>query len=94
MGGRMIVVLDNARYRHAVLPRSVLRQRAKRLRLLFPPPYSLLLASIERAWKLARRLVIHNRHFPTLGDIVRAVHTCFDRWRWPNRALRRLCCIT
>ncbi len=91
---RMIVVLDNARYHHAVLLRPFLRQHAKHLRLLFLPPYSPQLAAIERVWKLARRLATHNRYFPTLEEVVKAVNACFDRWRRPNRVLRRLCCIT
>lgn len=35
---RMIVVLDNARYHHAVLLNPFLRQHATQLRLLFLPP--------------------------------------------------------
>jgi transposase len=91
---RMIVVLDNARYHHAVILRPFLRQHTAQLRLLFLPPYSPQLASIERVWKLTRRLATHNRYFPTLEEVLDAVNTCFDRWRRPNRILRRLCCIT
>lgn len=91
---RMIVVLDNARYHHAVLLRPFLRQHAKRLRLLFLPPCSPQLASIERVWKLARRLATHNRYFPTFEEVIKAVNACFVRWRRPNGVLRRLCCIT
>lgn len=91
---RMIIVLDNARYHHAVLLRPFLRQHAAKLRLLFLPPYSPQLASIERVWKLTRRLATHNRYFPTLEQVLEAVNACFDRWRRPNRVLRRLCCIT
>jgi transposase len=91
---RMIVVLDNARYHHAVLLAPFLREHASQLRLLFLPPYSPQLASIERVWKLTRRLATHNRYFPTLEEVLQAVNACFDRWRKPNRILRRLCCIT
>lgn len=91
---RMIVVLDNARYHHAVLLAPFLREHAPDLRLLFLPPYSPQLASIERVWKLTRRLATHNRYFPTLEEVLEAVNVCFDRWRRPNRILRRLCCIT
>jgi transposase len=91
---RMIVVLDNARYHHALFLRPFLRQHTAQLRLLFLPPYSPQLASIERVWKLTRRLATHNRYFPALEEVLDAVNTCFDRWRRPNRILRRLCCIT
>jgi transposase len=91
---RMVVVLDNARYHHAVLLAPFLRRHARRLRLLFLPPYSPQLAPIERVWKLTRRLATHNRYFATLPDVLLAVDACFDDWLRPNRVLRRLCCIT
>jgi transposase len=96
-GRRMIVVLDNARYHHAKLLAAFLRRHVRHLRLLFLPPYSPQLASIERVWKLTRRLATHNRYFATLPDVLnvlKAVNACFDRWRQPNNVLHRLCCIT
>ena len=93
-GRRMILVLDNARYHHAVLLTTFLRRQARRLSLLFLPPYSPQLAPIERVWKLTRRLATHNRYFATLPEVLLAVNACFDRWRRPNQVLRRLCCIT
>ncbi len=93
-GRRMIIVLDNARYHHATLLTPFLHQHAPHLRLLFLPPYSPQLASIERVWKLTRRLATHNRYFARLDEVLQAVNACFDRWRRPNPVLRRLCCIT
>ena len=84
---------DNARYHHAVILASFLRQHAAHLKLLFLPPYSPQLAPIERVWKLTRRLATHNRYFPALGEVLKAVNACFNRWRRPNAILRRLCCI-
>jgi transposase len=66
---------------------------ARRLRLLFLPPYSPQLSLIERVWKLTRRLATHNRYFATLPEVLQAVDAWFDRWLRPNRVLRRLCCI-
>ena len=93
-GRRMILILDNARYHHAVILASFLHQHAAYMKLLFLPPYSPQLAPIERVWKLTRRLATHNRYFPTLGEVLKAVNACFNRWRRPNAILRRLCCIT
>ena len=90
---RMVLVLDNARYHHAILLKPLLRKYRAVLTLLFLPPYSPQLAPIERVWKLARRLATHNRFFATLDDVLTAVSTCFDRWRTPNSVLRRLCGI-
>ena len=92
-GKRMIIVLDNARYHHARLLHPFLRKYRRVLSLLFLPPYSPQLASIERVWKLARRLATHNRYFATLAEVLDVVNSCFDAWRRPNPILRRLCCI-
>jgi transposase len=92
-GKRMVVVLDNAKYHHAILLAPLLRRYRKVLSLLFLPPYSPQLAPIERVWKLARRMATHNRFFATLGELLAAVEICFDRWRQPNSVLLRLCGI-
>jgi transposase len=92
-GKRMVIVLDNAKYHHAVLLKPLLWKYRTVLTLLFLPPYSPQLAPIERVWKLARRMATHNRFFATLGALLTAVSTCFDRWRKPNSVLRRLCGI-
>jgi transposase len=90
---RMVVVLDNARYHHAVLLAPFLRKYRSVLTMLFLPPYSPQLAPIERVWKLARRIATHNRYFATLAEVLNAIETCFDRWRNANPVLRRLCGI-
>lgn len=90
---RMVIVLDNARYHHAVLLAPLLRKYRKVLTLLFLPPYSPELAPVERVWKLARRLATHNRFFPTLCELVSAVESCFGKWKKPNSVLYRLCGI-
>lgn len=92
-GKCMVVVLDNAKYHHAVLLKPLLRKYRKTLRLLFLPPYSPQLAPIERVWKLVRRLAVHNRYFATLEAVLVAVNACFRLWQRPNPVLRRLCCI-
>ncbi len=93
-GKRLVVVLDNARYHHARLLAPLLHQYRHVLTLLFLPPYSPQLAPIERVWKLARRLALHNRYFATLACVLDAVNLCFDNWWQPNKVLHRLCCIT
>jgi transposase len=93
-GKRLVLVLDNAAYHHARTLRPLLHKHRRHLRLFFLPPYSPQLSTIERVWKLTRRLATHNRHFPTLAAVTDAVTTCFRRWRRPNETLRRLCCIT
>ena len=92
-GKRLTLVLDNAKYHHARALQPWLHQHRKLLTLLFLPPYSPELNPIERVWKLTRRLATHNRHFPTLDDILNAVRERFELWAEPNRQLARLCAI-
>ena len=90
---RLVLVLDNAKYHHARVLQPWLNQHRGLLTLLFLPPYSPDLNPVERVWKLTRRLATHNRHFPTLNDIVDAVRERFGLWAKPNRQLARLCAI-
>jgi hypothetical protein len=59
-------------------------EHAPHLKLLFLPPYSPQLASIERVWKLTRRVVIRNRYFATVDEVLRAVNAA---------ALKTLCLV-
>ncbi len=83
-GRRLLLVLDNACDHHAKLLAPRLRFHKQDLRLLFLSPYSPQLAPIGRVWKLIRRLATHDRYFATLPEGLKAVNTCFGRWRRPN----------
>ncbi len=78
-GQRMVVVLDNAKYHHAVMLAPFLRKYRSVLSLLFLPPYSPQLAPIERVWKLARR------HFATKAEARIAVFEYIEGWYNPTR---------
>lgn len=89
----MLVVLDNARWHHAILLRPWLEKHRKVFRLDFLPPYSPELNPVERVWKLTRRLCTHNRYFSTLEDLIETVIDKFESWDKPNDTIRRLCAI-
>lgn len=91
---RMVVVLDNARWHHAKLLAPWLGKHRRRLRLEFLPPYSPELNSIERVWKLTRRLRTHNRYFASLEELTAVILEQFQTWHKSNDQLRRLCAIT
>ena len=93
IGKKMTIVLDNARYHHAVLLAPFLDARKSRLSLVFLPPYSPDLNPIERVWKLTRRLCTHNQYFPSLDDLIKTVCHQLDLWNKPNAQLLKLCCI-
>jgi len=92
-GRRLVAILDNAPYHYARALHPLLVAHREELRLLFLPPYSPELNPLERVWKLARRLCTHNRYFPELEGLVRAVTDQMDVWRSPNPVLHRLCGI-
>ena len=90
---RLIVILDNARYHHALLLKHWLYKKRKRINLLFLPPYSPELNPIERVWKLTRKNRTHNQFFPSLDCLVKTVKEQLTIWGVPNAILRKLCCI-
>lgn len=91
---KMVVIVDNARWHHARQIKPWLKKHRNIIRLDFLPPYSPNLNSIERVWKLVRRICTHNRYFATLEELIQIVFNQFKRWLKPNETLRRLCAIT
>ena len=87
-----VVVLDNAKYHHALLLAPFLEQRQSFLRLDFLPPYSPDLNPIERVWKHLRRLATHNCYFSTLEELTHAVKNQIRQFEKPNPTLVSLCC--
>lgn len=92
-GRRVVVITDNARYHHAKLHADWRKTQQPQFALSYLPPYSPDLNPIERVWKLARRLCLHNRYFPTLDAVVDSVEERFAQWEEPNESLRRLCTV-
>ncbi len=91
---KIVIIIDNARYHHAVLHKEWRMERKDRFELLYIPPYSPELNPIERVWKLTRKMCTHNRYFPKLDDIITSVEKQFDEWRPGSEVLRRLCAIS
>ena len=93
-GRRVVVITDNAKYHHARLHADWRSQQVPKFALDFLPPYSPDLNPIERLWKLTRRLCLHNRHFPTLQNVLESVESKFETWRSGSEVVRKLCAIT
>lgn len=92
-GKEIILVLDNARYHHAIMIQPWLNKNKSKIQLLFLPPYSPDLNNIERVWKMTRRVCTHNRYFATLDELLTVVKCQMRIWSKPNETLRKLCCI-
>jgi len=90
---RLIVILDNARYHHALILKPWLDKNRKRIEFLFLPPYSPELNPIERVWKMVRKNCTHNQYFPSLECLVKSVKEQLNLWGKPNVILHKLCCI-
>ncbi|PEA88279.1 IS630 family transposase, partial [Bacillus thuringiensis] len=69
----VVLVLDNARYHHAKLLKSFLRENKRRLTLLFSPPYSPNLNMIERVWKVMKENVLANYYHETMDYLVDSI---------------------
>lgn len=90
---QVLVILDNAKFHHALLHKAWRQEVAPGFSLDFLPPYSPELNPIERVWKLTRRCCLHNRYFPLLSELVQDVEQQFQQWAYGNETLRRLCAI-
>jgi len=92
-GRCMVVIVDNAAWHKSRELQPWLEAHRNALVLDYLPPYSPDLNSIERVWKLTRRLRTHNRYFSTLDELVETVCEQFRAWARPNDDLRKLCAI-
>jgi transposase len=90
-GRKMIVIVDNARWHHAIMLQPWLRKHQEVLRLDFLPPDSPDLNPVERVWKMTRHLCTHNRSFATLEELTKVVFDQFLLWVKSNSQLRHLC---
>lgn len=70
----VVLVLDNARYHHAKLLKTFLRENNCRLTLLFLPPYSPNLNMIERVWKVMKENVLANCFHETMDHLMDSIY--------------------
>lgn len=89
--GRILLIMDNARWHRAKILKPFFFQHRNRLIPVFLPPYSPELNPIERVWRITRRRVTHNRYFPDIKTLRDALINQFAQWESPNNALKVLC---
>jgi transposase len=74
--GRLMLVLDNARYQRC---RKVFDNAAAlNIELLFLPPYSPNLNLIERLWKFVKKEVLYNQGYENFDDFCEAISNCLN----------------
>lgn len=89
--GRILLLMDNARWHRARALKPFFLHHQNRLMPLFLPPYSPELNPIERLWRITRRRVTHNRYFADIETLRSALVNHFAQWESPNEGLRFLC---
>ncbi len=90
---KILLILDNARYHHAILLKPWLEENKRKIELFFLPPYSPELNPVELVWKETRYSETHNRYFPSLQSLSGSITGVFEKWSMPNDSLRSLCKI-
>lgn len=90
---KIIMVLDNVRYHHALKLRPFLEAHKDQLELMFLPPYSPNLNPIERVWWLMRKKITHNRYVETLKERKIKFWRMFSHYLIPNEDLKNICVL-
>lgn len=90
---KIILVLDNVRYHHALKLKPFLEQHKNKIELLFLPPYSPDLNPIERVWWYMRKKITHNRHMESLKTRKAKFWMMFSHYLYPNEELKNICVL-
>lgn len=89
-GRKILLVLDNARFHHAIVNREFLKSVEEKLELMYLPAYSPELNPIESFWKKTRRNVTHNRYFESLAEEGECLDHFFNKFKKTNDVLTSL----
>jgi transposase len=75
-GPPLKIVLDNARYQHCNLVKSV--AESLKIELLFLPPYSPNLNIIERLWRFTKKTLLYGTYYDTPAKFHQAINGFFS----------------
>jgi len=89
--GKIYLILDNARWHKAQALKELFHTNRDRIVRIFLPSYSPELNPVERAWRVTRRRVTHNRYFQSDEELTEALTSLFTKWERPNTILKTLC---
>lgn len=69
------IVLDNARYQHCFVVKTIAKSFG--IHLLFLPPYSPNLNIIERLWKFTKKKILYAKYYNNPGEFHQAIENFF-----------------
>ncbi len=75
--GEIYLILDNARYNHAIKVKTYLKKSA-RIHLIFLPSYSPNLNVIERLWLFFHQKILYDKYYETFPEFKTAVLNFFE----------------
>ena len=90
---KIVLILDNATSHKSKKVMEFVEENENHLDLLFLPPYSPDLNTVERVWKDLRYQETHNIYFENNEKLENAVARYLSRYAGPNERLKNLCCI-
>lgn len=85
---KVCLILDNVSFHKAKALQPFLEANKDRLWLHYLPPYSPDLNAVEMVWRETRKDSTHNRYFPTVKGLTRAVQTQFRIYQNKPRKLQ------
>ena len=74
--GEIYLILDNARYNHAIKVKEYV-EKSGRIHLVFLPPYSPNLNIIERLWLFFHQKILYDKYYETFPEFKQAVLNFF-----------------
>lgn len=87
--GKIHIILDNAKYYHAILVKDFLADNP-RIVLHFLPPYSPNLNIIERLWHILKKEVVYNKFYQLFSDFKSAVNNFFKNKIWMEKEFENM----
>ena|SRR5271157_452403 len=88
---KIYLVIDNAKSHHAKLLKPFLKLVARKLELIFLPPYSPELNPAEDLWKLLREKCTHNIYYDHFSEKIATVREFLVKCKNPSEVVQSRC---